>query len=122
MHRIITITLLLSIAACKTQEVVIEYDIPSNLTELERNYVLADLETGRKLYKEHCASCHGIYGKAEPGAHDFSKVKLKPNLEFILKRATSREPVAHKMTRVMMPDEVNQIMGFIQRYKRQPQP
>lgn len=122
MHRIIIITAFLSLVGCKTQEVIIEYDIPSNLTELERNYILADLETGRMLYKEHCAKCHGIYGKAEPGTPDFSKVKIILNLEIVLKRAVTRDPIAHKMTRVMLPDEVNRIMGFIDQYKIQPQP
>ena len=121
MRIVFVILIALFTSGCKTP-VLIEYDLPFVLSDLERNYVLADLETGRVLYKEHCASCHGIYGKAVSWAPDFSRVEVKTNLEIVLALAISRDPVSHKMTRVMLPDEVNQIMGFIQRYKRQPQP
>ena len=101
------------------KEMPVAYNLPENLGEQEKVYVLADLETGRMLYKEYCSRCHGIFSAAKPPAPDFSKVEVKTNMERALRRAVTRDPIGHRIIRRMMPDEVNQTLGFIQRYKRQ---
>ncbi len=105
------------ILSCRVQDK-IEYDIPASISTFEREYVLQDLETGRILYKDHCSGCHGIFGKAKPGVPDFAIVEVKDYLEKRMRRAITKNPVSHRITFIMMPEEVNQAMGFIQRYKR----
>src|SRR5690349_4268982 len=98
------ILLFIIIVACKPKEK-ITYDLPSDMSKSDLKYVVDDLETGRILYKEHCSSCHGIFGKAKPGAPDFSVVSVKNNIEKRLRWAVTKDPVSHKITFIMMPEE-----------------
>jgi hypothetical protein len=102
------------IVACKTREK-ITYDLPPGMSLSDTKYVMDDLETGRILYKDHCSTCHGIFGKAKPGVPDFSVYRVDNNLEKRMRWAVTKDPISHKITFEMMPEEVNQAMGFIQR-------
>ncbi len=121
MRLILIIVLIILVVQCKPKEL-IEYRLPEDLNEYDKKNVIADLETGKILYKDYCSRCHGIFGKAQPEAPDFSKVELKNNLEKRMRRAFTKDPISHEVTIKMMPEEVNTVLGFIQRYKRQPAP
>lgn len=109
---------ILVMVQCKNQKEIIEYNIPFTLDTLGRKYIMYELETGKALYKDHCSKCHGIFNKAREGVPDFSVVEINSLFEARLNLAIFRDPISHNITRRMLPEEVNQIMGFIERYRR----
>jgi mono/diheme cytochrome c family protein len=114
--RYIVIMLLLSIAicCCKTQ-MKVAYNIPQQYSEKNKQILLADLEKGKKLYKIHCAECHGIFTKGKGDIPNFTKQQIEQyNARFLL-----RSPQNHAVMMQMSGDQVGSIINFLKFLKRE---
>jgi mono/diheme cytochrome c family protein len=98
----------LLLAHCTTQKK-ITYNIPPEYTPEQKKEFLAKMERGKKLYKEHCTNCHGIFKKGVDGMPDFTVQQINIYAE----RYITHEPQNHAVAMEMAPEQLDMILSFL---------
>ena len=111
---ILFIGLMFSQFACSKK---IRYNIPPNYPEAKRKELLANLDKGKKLYKQYCSDCHGIFSKGKDSVPNFSNIQI----DNYSSRFLRRDPKNHGVLRSMSPQQMNDVLNFL-RYKRPKNP
>jgi len=106
-----------------TTEKKVEYTLPPDWTEHDKKTFLVTLESGKLLYRDHCSSCHGIFGPAKKDSPDFTTMQLpdftKIKRDRYLARIFRTDPISHKVFLKMGRDELNLAIGFLTYYRRE---
>jgi mono/diheme cytochrome c family protein len=111
-YLLITIFSLLVLLQCACSHKV-AYNIPTNYPEDKRKELMVILDKGKKLYKENCSECHGIFTKGKDKVPNFSSTQI----DSYSARFLRRDPKNHAVVRNMSPEQMNDILAFL-RYKK----
>jgi mono/diheme cytochrome c family protein len=101
------------IVACSTQQKVVMQDLPDGLTVEQKKIVLDNRELGIKLFKQHCASCHGVFNKGKDSIPNFSKEQMDGYQKDFMMGDPKNHAVASKLTDT----ELDAILRFIESIK-----
>ena len=67
------------------------------------------IDSGQKLYKAHCASCHGIFTAGKQGIPNFSKEQIDDyGVAFI-----RQDPKNHAVALKLSSEQMNKILTFL---------
>jgi len=109
------------VAGCVSQSVQTKKDIERLLPPVPPSFKHADSvrlirnwTVGIRLYKQSCASCHGIFGKSKDTIPNFSKVQFDNYKSNFLAGDTANHAVMAKMTE----EELQNIFLFLTDLKR----
>lgn len=108
MSIIICVVLVIFLARCATQQK-IEFNIPGNWTEIQKEELRVNLEKGMQLYKPNCSRCHGIFKKGKDGIPNFTAKQL----DLYRTRHQMRDSSNHAFAIKMSPDDLNAILNFL---------
>ena len=111
------IFLVILIVQCATPKK-IEYNIPDDIQGSKREELLATLESGRKLYRLYCASCHGILTKGKDGMPDFTDKQIDLYTAYYI----IRDPKNHAVAANMSPDQLHTVFMFLKVRKHKGEP
>ena len=101
------------VVACSTQQKVVMQDLPEGLTAEQKKIVLDNRELGIKLFKQHCASCHGVFNKGKDSIPNFSREQMDGYQKDFLMGDPKNHAVAAKLTDV----ELDAILRFLESIK-----
>jgi len=88
----------------------ITYNIPSYYKEEQRTQLMANLEKGKLLFKEHCASCHGIFTKGKDSMPNFTNKEIKNYMTAY----QTNDKKNHAVIKKLLPEEMSMILTFLQ--------
>jgi mono/diheme cytochrome c family protein len=101
--------MLAALARCATQQPVVEYNLPNNLTEPQQNELRAKLDRGRQLYKPGCSGCHGIFSKGKDGVPNFTARQIS----LYKARHELHDSSNHAFAMKMPPEDLDAILNFL---------
>lgn len=114
------ITLFL-IAGCVSDNILISRSItqllppvPPSFSHSDSVRLIQNWTIGIRLYKNNCASCHGIFGKSKDTIPNFSKVQFDNYKSNFLAGDSVNHAVMAKMTE----EELNNVFLFLTDLKR----
>lgn len=110
---ILLVSFCIAFTECKHQKETAYY-IPDEYTGQTRANFIAMLENGQKLYKLHCAGCHGIFTKGKDSIPNFSKTQI----ENYAASALSDDPKNHSVAKKIRPYDLDLILQFLS-YRKQ---
>ena len=113
MRFILTISVfLLSVTLfyCCSSQNKVEYDIPSHVTQINRELLIAKAEKGKILYKLHCSGCHGIFTKGKDSIPNFTKTQIDNYHVTALIGIDARN---HAVAQKMSSEQIDQIITFL---------
>ncbi|HEX5625514.1 MAG TPA: c-type cytochrome, partial [Saprospiraceae bacterium] len=87
------------------------YNLSTEMSMEERKKAVRYLDQGRDLYKQHCSVCHGIYGKGNDQAPDFTKHQL----EMYSAKLKMQDEVNHQVAGQLNYAQVECILNFLTR-------
>lgn len=96
----------------------VEYAFPEDAKKMQGyDELVSHLEAGKKLYKAHCTSCHGVFTKGKKDIPNFSRVQLDNYNSNFLKKDPKNHAVAAKLSK----DQMNDIIIFLTFIKKEKQ-
>lgn len=106
------LALIFIIIRCSNKK--ITYNLPPDITEQQKKELMIVLGDGKKLYKENCDACHGIFSNAKDSMPNFSQKQFDNyKTGFIL-----RDKKNHAVAKNLSPRELDAILTFLTYYKR----
>lgn len=87
-----------------------QYDIPSHVTQINRNILLDKCEKGKVLYKIHCGDCHGIFTKGMDGVPNFTNIQID---NYHMTALIGLDPKNHAVAKKMSPEQIDQVVTFL---------
>ena len=115
------ISILLVVTSCVSKAVQTKRDIERLLPPVPRSFkhsdsvrLIKNWSIGIRLYRNSCASCHGIFGKSKDTIPNFSKVQFDNYKSNFLAGDTANHAVMAKMTE----EELQNIFLFLTDLKR----
>lgn len=93
---------------CKTTKET-AYIIPEQYTGETRQNLINMLEHGQKLYKIHCARCHGIFTNGKDSIPNFSKTQIENYEAAFIRNDSTNHAVAQKIR----PYDLDMILQFL---------
>ena len=93
---------------CATQQK-IEYAIPENITDQQKDSLRVQLDKGLKLYKPNCSKCHGIFAKGKDSIPNFTAQQIS----LYKARNELRDPKNHAFALKMPPEDLEAILNFL---------
>ena len=88
--------------------------VPSSFSHGDSVRLIQNWTLGIRLYKNNCASCHGIFGESKDTIPNFSKVQFDDYKSAFLARDSTNHAVMAKMTE----EELNNVFLFLIDIKR----
>jgi len=107
------IVLVLFLVRCASQQK-IEYNIPENSTEGQKDSLKIQLDKGSKLYKSSCSGCHGIFKKGKDSIPNFSEKQIN----LYKARHELKDPKNHAFAQKMPQEDLDAILNFLLLRKR----
>ena len=108
MNIMVCIVLIICFAQCATQAK-IEYNIPTWLTDIQKEELKIKLERGYQLYKPNCSKCHGIFKKGKDGIPNFTAKQL----DVYKARHELRDSTNHAYSIGMSQEDLSAIIHFL---------
>jgi len=90
-------------------QVKVEYNIPENLNEAQKNELKAKLDKGLQLYKPNCSGCHGIFTKGKDSIPNFTAKQISAYKA----RHELHDPANHAFAMKMPPEDLDAILNFL---------
>ena len=87
---------------------------PNNLRDTQRAKLSKDWDTGKTLFKDNCAKCHGVFNKGTDSITNFSLQQIHSYQEGFL----ARDPLNHAVMAQMTQEDFNKIVVFLTYLKR----
>lgn len=88
--------------------------VPPSFSHVDSSRLIKNWTLGIRLYKNNCASCHGIFGASKDTIPNFSKVQFDDYKSSYLAGDSSNHAVMAKMTE----EELNDVFLFLTDLKR----
>ncbi|CAN5234206.1 hypothetical protein BH11BAC6_BH11BAC6_16870 [soil metagenome] len=88
--------------------------VPATFSKADSARLIRNWTIGIRLYKNNCASCHGIFGKSKDTIPNFSQVQYDDYKSAYLAGDSANHAVMAKMT----PEEMNDVLLFLTDLKR----
>jgi mono/diheme cytochrome c family protein len=108
MSIITCVVLITLLARCATQKK-IEFNIPGNWNNIQKEELRVNLERGMALYKPNCSKCHGIFKKGKDGIPNFTAKQL----DLYRTRHSMRDSSNHAFAIKMSADDLNAVINFL---------
>ena len=108
--------MMISLFACNAmRQPKVAYNMPNDISKIQRKKLLTELNFGKRLYKINCANCHGIIGNGKDSIPNFSKKQFDAYTANILAKSN----LVHRPARKLQAEDLASIFKFLQYYKRQ---
>ena len=88
--------------------------VPPSFSHEDSMRLIQNWTLGIRLYKNNCASCHGIFGQSKDTIPNFSKVQFDDYKSAFLAKDSTNHAVMAKMTE----EELNDVFLFLIDIKR----
>jgi len=75
-HKFILLSCFLLFATVHCSKPKEQYYIPDKISKENKRNLIAYFDQGKMLFKNNCASCHGIYGQGKDSIPNFSQSQL----------------------------------------------
>jgi len=105
---ILCIVTLILLAQCAPQAKM-EYDIPQNMTEQQKNDLRIQLDRAVQMYKTSCSKCHGIFTKGKDKIPNFSTQQITNYKS----RREMRDSGNHAFAMNMPPEDLDAILYLL---------
>jgi len=93
-----------------------EYVIGPDVTGENRQLMIERFEAGKVLYKDNCASCHGIYGHGRDTIPNFTDTQIQ---NYMARGEIRNDQRNHSVSRQLSPQQLDEIFTFL-RLRRVP--
>jgi mono/diheme cytochrome c family protein len=88
----------------------VAYDIPSHVTQINKELLIAKAEKGKVLYKLHCSGCHGIFTKGRDSIPNFTSIQID---NYHVTALIGIDAKNHAVAQKMSSEQVDQIVTFL---------
>ena len=106
---ILFLTTCVTLFQCASQKKT-EYDIPSHVSEQNKQLLIERGEKGKVLYKIHCSHCHGIFTNGKDSIPNFTDKQID---DYKTTALIGLDPKNHAVAAKLSPEQVDYIITFL---------